>query len=139
MNHSKHQNGTVSELLAASHFARHGYRIARPINDFGEYDLIVDDGSLKRVQVKTVYWDNAKKRHLMSFVTSHRRGKGIVNKKYSADSFDLLCGIHAESGTMYLIPCTAIIGRRGVTVYPEGKPKTVNGRYDDFEQYARRL
>ena len=132
----KHKTGTVSELIAASYFVRNNYIVSKPITDFHEYDLIVDDGTLKRVQVKTAYWDNSKKRYLVSCVTSHIRGNGKrYNKKYSEGSFDILCAVEHKTNSIYLIPAEKIIGRRSITLYPEGKPETVNSRYDNFEQY----
>ncbi len=133
---TKHLQGTVSELLASSYFVRKGSLVFTPIDGHGEYDLIADDGrQLLKVQVKTVYWDTSKNRHLISCVTSHIRGNGRrVNKKYADKSFDVLVGVERESGAIYAIPFEKILGRRSITVYPKGKTKT-NGRYEDFEQY----
>lgn len=136
----RHKRGTVSELVAASHFVQNGYKVSIPVENFGEYDLIIDKDQLQRVQIKTIYWDNSKNRYLISCVTSHIRGKGRrTNKKYTNNAFDLLCGVHLESGNIYLIPYERVDGRRSITVYPKGKPDTVNTRYEDFEQYAEQL
>ena len=68
--HTKHTNGAVSELMAATYYTKSGCSIYLPVDGHGEYDMIVDDGvRLKRVQVKTVYFDNSKKRWIISFVT----------------------------------------------------------------------
>lgn len=140
MQSTKQENGMVSELLAASHYVRNGYRVSKPISDFCEYDLVVDDGSLNRVQVKTVFMDKSKNRWIVSCANSHIRGNGRKpNKKYTCDSFDILSAVHAESGTVYHIPVAMVAGRRSLTVYPYGKPNTVNGRYEDFEQFSCNL
>lgn len=132
----KHKQGTVSELIASSYFVQQNYVVSKPINDFGEYDLIIDNGKLNRVQVKTAYWDNNKKRYLISLVTSHIRGNGRrPNKKYQLSSFDLLCAVQKEANAIYLIPIKEIIGRRSITVYPNKKPKSVNNRFEDFERF----
>lgn len=132
----KHKQGTVSELIASAYFIQNGYVLSKPINDFGEYDLIIDNGKLSRVQVKTAYWDNSKKRYLVSLVTSHIRGKGRKpNKKYLENSFDLLCAVQKETNSIYLIPIKQILGRRSITLYPDNKPKSVNNRFEDFEQF----
>jgi len=137
---TKHKQGTVSELVAASHFVQNGYKVSLPVDGFGEYDMIIDDSKLYRVQVKTIYWDKSKSRYLISCVTSHFRGNGRrENKKYINDCFDLMCGVSVEHQRIYLIPFENVAGRRSITVYPTGKPKTVNTRYDDFEQYAEQL
>ena len=131
----------MSELLAASHFVRNECKVLLPLDGFSEYDMVVDElGELRKVQVKTVYWDNSKKRWLISCVTSHIRGNlRRTNKKYQAHSFDLMAAVHEPTRTIYKIPIEKIAGRRSITVYPEGKPKTVNGRYEDYEQYAEQL
>lgn len=134
---NKHQRGTVSELLAAKYFVENGFRVAKPITDFNEYDLVVDfDDVLERVQVKTIYWDNSKERYLISCVTSHIRGNSRrTNKKYTKQSFDSLCAVEKNTGAIYLIPIDIVAGRRSITFYPKGKPKTTNSRYKDFETY----
>lgn len=139
--YKKHINGTVSELLAESYFINNGYIVSKPINDFNEYDFVVDDEKgLRKVQVKTVYWDNNKNRNLVSCVTSHIRGnEHRYNKKYENGSYDILACVHKESGSVYIIPFDEVKGRRSITFYPEGKPDTVRKRYDDFENYKRSL
>ena len=139
--YEKHINGTVSELLAEAFFISKGYIVSKPINDFGEYDLIIDcEDGLKRVQVKTIYWDNSKMRNLVSCVTSHIRGnEKRYNKKYTSKSFDLLCAVHKESGSFYLIPFNEIEGRRSITFYPDKKPSTVSSRFKDFEEYKQKM
>lgn len=129
---SKHTNGTVSELIAAAYYAKTGHGIYMPVDGHGEYDLVVDDGvRLKRVQVKTVYWDNSKSRWLISFVTSHIRGNGRrVNKKYSLDSFDELCAVHLDSNTVYQIPVRDVADKRSATVYPIGLKI---GKYEKYQ------
>lgn len=136
---NKQQQGAVSELLTASYFVQSGYLVSKPITDHWEYDLVVDDGTLKRVQTKTVYWDNSKKRYLISCVTSHIRGNGRrLNKKYTESSFDIMVAIEPETLATYIIPVGVVAQRRSITVYPKGKPATVNTRYEDFERYRVR-
>ena len=134
---NKQQRGIVSELLAIAHFIKQGYIVSKPLTDFNEYDLIIDcKGSLERIQVKTIYWDNSKNRYLISCVTSHIKGNGHrTNKKYQNNSFEKLCGVEEETGAIYLIPIKAVENRRSITIYPKGKPNTVFNRYPDFEEY----
>lgn len=114
----KHKNGIVAELLAEAYFVGQGYTVSRPISKFSEYDLIVDNGTLKRVQVKSIYWDKSKNRHMLSLVTSHIRGNGRrTNKKYTMSSFDVLCAIESKSRATYLIPIKDIVGMRSMTIY----------------------
>lgn len=133
---TKQQRGKISELIATIYFARKGYIISKPITDFNEYDLIVDNGKLQRVQVKTIYYDNSKQRYMVSCVTSHIRGNGKrTNKKYNINSFDLLCAVEDETQTIYIIPIEKVAGKRAITFYPKGKNNKSNTRYEDFEKY----
>ena len=89
-----------------------------------------------RVQVKTIYFDNSKNRYMISCITSHIRGNSKrINKKYTVNSFDILCAVEPEIGAVYLIPVEVIALRRGVTLYPNGKNNKSNTRYNDFEKY----
>lgn len=114
-----HINGTISELYAQSYFVENGYVVSKPINDFNEYDLVIDNGILNKVQIKTIYFDNSKKRYLVSLVTSHIRGNDIRrNKVYTKDSFDLLCCVNKELNSIYVIPFEEIKNTRSITIYP---------------------
>ena len=55
---SKHKKGTISLHYAIAFFVGDNYIVSKPVDDHNEYDLIVDNTNLKRVQVKTIYWDN---------------------------------------------------------------------------------
>lgn len=60
--HDKQRRGTESELLAEYYFVNNGFIVSKPINDFNEYDFVIDcNGALYKVQVKTIYFDNSKK------------------------------------------------------------------------------
>jgi len=138
INISKQVKGIAAELVASSYFVQRGYQVSVPVSKFGEYDLILDDGhSLSRVQVKTVYWDNSKKRYLLSCVTSHIRKSPEKNrnKKYTLTSFDWLVGICLDTGHIYQIPISKIAGRRSITVYPITQPEDKG----NFEQYRMGL
>lgn len=135
----KHINGTKSELLAEYYLITHGYAISKPINDFLEYDFVVEDinGKLYKIQVKTIYFDNNKQRWVASCVTSHIHGNNKrTNKKYTKKSFDFGLFICAEYNKAYLIPISLIEGRRGITFYPNGKNNKSNTSHKDFEIYC---
>ena len=138
---SKHKNGTESELLAEYFLIHNNYIVSKPINDFNEYDFVIDDnGKLLRIQVKTIYFDNSKNRWMGSCVTSHIRGNGRrENKKYTVDSFDYGLFICKEYNVVYFIPISQLIGRRSITFYPNGKDNKSDTRYEDFEKYKMSL
>jgi len=113
-------------LSAAAYFTKQGWIVSIPVDDFGEYDLIIDNNNplcgknnLLKVQVKTAYWDNSKKRYIVSLVTSHIRGKGKrYNKKYNLNSFHRLVAIEPENGFIYQWSIDEVAGKRSITVYP---------------------
>ena len=127
----KQTNGQKSELLAEYYLIGKGYVVSKPINDFSEYDFIIDnDGVLCTVQVKTIYFDNSKKRWLSSCVTSHIRGNNRrTNKKYTEKSFDYGLFVCKEYRKAYLVPIALIAGRRSITFYPDSDST------DGFEFY----
>ena len=139
---SKQINGIKSELLAEYFLTNQGYIVSKPINDFSEYDFVVDDcnNHLYKIQVKTIYFDNNKQRWMGSCVTSHLRGNGKrTNKKYTKESFDFGLFICAEYNSVYMIPISLIEGRRSITFYPNGKANKSNTRYSDFEKFRQSI
>jgi hypothetical protein len=137
----KQVNGQKSELLAEYFLINKGYVVSKPINDFSEYDFIIDDnGVLHTVQVKTIYFDNSKNRYIASCVTSHIRGNNRrTNKKYTEKSFDYGLFICVEHNSAYLIPIARIAGRRSITFYPNGKHNKTKRNCDDFESYRQEI
>lgn len=137
----KQINGTKSEILAQYYLINKGFLVSKPINDFLEYDFIADDdkGNIYRVQVKTIYFDNSKQRWLSSCVTSHKRSQGIVNKKYSIDSFDYGLFICEKYSIAYFIPIDLIAERRSITFYPDGQNIPTSSRYQNFEKYREKI
>ncbi len=47
------KQGDVGLGMAIGWFCANGYTVSLPLTDSQEYDLIVDDGDLQRIQVKT--------------------------------------------------------------------------------------
>ena len=137
----KQINGTKSEILAQYYLVNKGYWVSKPINDFLEYDFIADDnkGHIYRIQVKTIYFDNSKQRWLASCVTSHKRSEGIINKKYSINSFDYGLFICKECNAAYFIPIDLIAERRSITFYPDEKNIPINSKYENFEKYKDKI
>lgn len=130
---NKQQKGLYSELLAMAYLVKLGWQVSKPLSDHSEYDLLADNGSGKpiRIQVKTAYWDNSKKRYLISLVTSHIRGFGRKpNKKYTEKSFDQLIAIEPNNQVVYQWNISEVLGRRSITVYPEKEIE--DGRYRMF-------
>lgn len=118
----KHKSGAASELLAAAYYINQGYIVSKPIIEGYEYDMIVDmKGCLSRVQTKTIYFDNSKKRYMFSCATSKvRSGKKTTNKKYTKDSFEFLCAVCLFPRAIYVFPVDIVEGKRSITLYPDG-------------------
>jgi len=139
---SKQKNGLLSESLTMTELIKNNIPFAIPFGSFDEYDFIAKTSlGLKAIQVKTCYMDNSKNRFIVSLCTTHRRGgETLKNKKYSDDSFDFLVGVCHEPLTYYIIPISEISGRRSITLYPDGVPKSSenNARYtqmNNLEKY----
>ena len=138
---TKQKNGLISETLAITQLVKRDIPFSIPYGSFDEYDIIADTSKgLKRIQVKTCYFDNNAKRYVVSLATSHRRGnETITNKKYSIDSFDYLIAVCIILEIYYIIPINVIEGKRAITLYPEGIPETTirsnkNAGYN-YEEY----
>ena len=122
---TKQKNGLLSESLTMTKLLEKNIPFAIPFGSFDEYDLIADTPKgLKRIQIKTCYFDNSSNRYVVSLVTSHRRNNQINNKKYSSNSFDYLIGVCKELNIFYIIPIEIILDKRQITLYPEGIPES---------------
>ena len=122
---TKQKNGLLSESLTMTKLLEKNIPFAIPFGSFDEYDLIADTPKgLKRIQIKTCYFDNSSNRYVVSLVTSHRRSNQISNKKYSSNSFDYLIGVCKELSVFYIMPIEIILNRRQITLYPEGIPES---------------
>ena len=136
----KHISGTTCECLAAYYFTARGYTVSLPIDKFGEYDFIADNGeNQQRVQVKKIYYDEAKQRYVSSLVTAHVRRGRKINKKYEDGAFDLFAFVCPEYNAIYIIPLSELIGRRSLTFYLDRPQVAKKDKYPNFERYRREL
>jgi hypothetical protein len=108
--------GNVGEAAAILFFTKSGYVVSKPLFENTPYDLIVDKGTLQRVQVKTT---NHKKPSGSYSVELRTKGgntswNGVVKVVESA-SCDLLY-VYCEDGSEYLIPVSLISGQSSVTL-----------------------
>lgn len=110
------QKGNKGLSLAIGYFGSCGYTVSIPLTDTQDYDLIVDDGKLLKVQVR--YTDSQTEYGIYSVnlrVVSGSTRK--VTKKCSDCSYDLLfvvCG----NGKMYLIPKCEVTNERSLNLSP---------------------
>lgn len=137
----KHKNGIISEYLAAAWFTNNGFTVSWPSDCFGEYDFIIDDkvNSPKRVQVKTIFFDNGKGRYIGNTVLSHRLSNGhTINKKYSDNSFDLCAFVCRDYNAIYILPIELVKNRRCITFYPDGSEPNYRCKCN-YESYKETL
>lgn len=139
--YSKHINGTACECLAAYCFTSNGYTVSYPLDSFGEYDFIADDGEGQRlrIQVKQIFYDRQKSRYSSSLVTSQYRNGHKYNKKYEEGSFDLFAFVCPEFNAIYIIPLTELLERRALTFYLDRPQIGHRHAHPNFERYRREL
>lgn len=110
------KQGDVGLALAIAYFAMRGWTVSVPLTDSQEYDLIFDDGSLRKVQVKTsTQKGNALGTYIVELRTLGGNQSFYTAKKFDPTSVDFLF-IVTEDGSKYLIPSNRIKARGQLTV-----------------------
>lgn len=128
--YNTHINGTLSELIAQEFFINKGYIVSEPISHFSEYDLIIDiEGKLQRVQVRTIYHynENERIRYKLNLETAQRKANSNLRKRYSKDSFDIMCGVEPTTRSIYIIPVNDLLNKGAMFFNPLGPG--VNEKY----------
>jgi hypothetical protein len=101
-----------------------GYTVSLPLTDSQPYDLIVDDGSLKRVQVKTTsYAPNGCYKVSLTVKGGNRSSTGKIKKldPSTVDAVFVMCQNHDK----FLIPIEAIAGQQMLTLTAKYVPYMV--------------
>lgn len=78
------KKGDLAVSRAIFYFTELGYDVSIPVTESASYDLVVDDGSLHRVQVKYSSVDQLDLRRV------HSNAKGYVVSSYPEEAFDWL-------------------------------------------------
>lgn len=97
------KQGDIGMGYAIAYFSKMGYTISIPITDSQDYDLIVDNGTLLKVQVKTTKFKDDSGVYQVALRTCGGNRSGQNFKKFDSNSSDLLF-ILTDSGDMFLIP-----------------------------------
>ena len=102
--------GDLAELKVAAMFAEKGCFVSKPLTDNAPYDLIIDDGQLKKVQVKARCERDDKV--LVELRTT------MVNyvRNYEKDDFDLLAVYNTNSGKIAVFNWDQIGDRKSLTL-----------------------
>lgn len=117
------KQGDVGLGIAIAYFTSKGHTVCVPLTDSQLYDLVVDDGSIKRVQVKTSTSKNEYGSYEVELRTLGGNQSFHTVKKFDPAAVDLVF-IVTEEGRKYLIPSDSIKGKSRITV---GK------LYEEFE------
>lgn len=102
MAHDTMVKGGISEMTAAIALMANGWEVAFP--SLSEvYDIVAkdpDDGTFKRLQVKTVRRRTDRNNELVIYST---KGNG---EPYQPHDCDLIVGVEGDS--VYIVPCTGL-------------------------------
>jgi PD-(D/E)XK endonuclease len=91
---------------AISYYCSLGYTVSVPLTDSQNYDLIVENGSLQRVQVKTTT-HKPKGRYVVNMRTMGGNQKEYWCKKLDKSSIEILF-ILTDENDIYIIPTSEI-------------------------------
>jgi len=107
------RKGDIAVAQAISTFTKMGYDISLPITESASYDIVVDDGGLRRVQVRYSSSNEVELRRI------HSNSKGYVIKKTKNNAYDWLY-VLLSSGEEYLIK-ECLQGRRSMRPKEENR------------------
>lgn len=123
----KKVRGEWAESIFLARASEHGLTVSKPWGDSARFDCVVGTpGKFVAVQVK-------------STVAELPGGTGYVcsacssNRPYAAGSFDFLAAYVVHEDVWYIIPETAMRGKKALSLYTEG------GRYEQYREAWRLL
>lgn len=113
---NRKRQGDVGVAMAIAYYASKGYNVSVPLTDATRYDLIVENGELIRVQVKTT---NQKTPHGVPCVTLSTQGgnqswDGVI-KRISSDETDVVF-VYSMDGQMWEFPVSVCEGKRSLNL-----------------------
>lgn len=105
MNSNMRANIGIGSAIA--YFTKLGYIVSVPLTDSQNYDLVVDIGGLKKVQVKTTAYKQRDK-YVVSLATKggNRSGSGEI-KRFDSTCVDILYALTADD-EIYVIPTSVV-------------------------------
>lgn len=110
------KQGDIGLGVAISYFVQQGITVSIPLTDSQDYDLIVDDGGLKRVQIKTTSNKSESGGYEVGLrVLGGNRSWNGVAKVFDNTKVDYLF-VLTEEGDKYLIPADKIESKNSIVV-----------------------
>lgn len=109
MNNNRIARGSEAELIVATFAVKNGFVVSFPISHSSQYDLIMDNNKLSRIQVKRAYKVNNHGRELLCVETrrilvKHSGDKGSVVGRYSDNGYDYLIAVDCDNNCFWIIP-----------------------------------
>lgn len=111
MNNNKNRvaRGTEAEMMVATQAVKKGFIVCTPLSHASEYDLIIDNGKLHRIQVKRAYSVNNHGTDVLCVETrrilvKHSGKKGSVAGNYSDNGYDYLIAVDCDNNDYWIIP-----------------------------------
>lgn len=109
--------GNVGVGIAIGYFVEKGYIVCVPLTDSQQYDLVIDNGLLERVQVKTTYNKSRWGSYVVELRTrTHAKGK-VYGVKGLGDVDYVF--VLTEEDVRYLIPITKIKTKTSIILHKE--------------------
>jgi len=113
------KQGDMGLGAAIFYFTSIGQTVAIPLTDSQDYDLIVDDDSLKKVQIKTCSFKRKYYEVNLSTKGGNRTSIGSL-KRFNNDNCDYLFVI-TENFEKYLIPTKDLVAKCNLVLGPKYK------------------
>jgi hypothetical protein len=104
------KQGDIGLGHAIAYFVSAGYTVSIPLTDSQDYDLIVDNGTLYRVQVKTTKYKSQYGIYLVSLTVKGGNRSYNTIKPFDSTKVDLVF-VLTNSGDKYLIPSKGLGSR----------------------------
>lgn len=89
--------------VAVAFFTSKGYVVSLPLNDNQDYDLVVDNGALMKIQVKTTFSKNKSDNYKVYLRTIGSSTTGVKSIKYFTECKCDYLFIVTSNGDMYMI------------------------------------
>lgn len=107
--------GNIGLCKALYEYQKMGYTISLPISENQKYDLILDDGQLKKVQVKTTQYKSKYGTYNVNIKTCGGNKSNHKIHYFDCKNCDILF-ILTDSGDVYSIPSDEVKSKSTLTL-----------------------